>query len=137
MTSDGRTNEILGCGWAFPLRISRSGGIELARGESDIEESIRLILKTARGERRMRPLFGCTIHDLVFSPNDDTTAGLARYAVEEALGWWEPRISVENIAVTPSRDDPARLDIKIDYRVRATKDARSLVYPFYLIQQEA
>ena len=129
-------DQIVGAGWAFPLRVDGAGGIALARGESDIEQAIRIILGTVKGERRMRPNFGCAIHDLVFAPNDESTWGLARYAVEEALGWWEPRIDVDEVVVRPNPDQPSRLDIKISYRIRATKDTRTLVYPFYLITPE-
>ncbi|HEX5139676.1 MAG TPA: GPW/gp25 family protein [Dehalococcoidia bacterium] len=128
--------EIVGAGWAFPLHVDGAGGIALARGENDIEQAIRIILGTARGERRMRPNFGCAIHDLVFAPNDESTWGLARYAVEEALGWWEPRIDVEEVVVGPNPDEAARLDIEILYSIRATKDRRTLVYPFYMITPE-
>ena len=128
--------EIVGAGWAFPLHVDGAGGIALARGENDIEQAIRIILGTAKGERRMRPNFGCAIHDLVFAPNDESTWGLARYAVEEALGWWEPRIDVEEVVVGPNPDEAARLDIEILYSIRATKDRRTLVYPFYMITPE-
>ena len=129
-------HEIIGTGWAFPLSANGRGGIAMSRGETDIEQAIRIILGTAKGERRMRPNFGCQIHDLVFAPNDDSTWGLARYYVDDALAMWEPRIDVLDIAVGPNLDEPARMDISISYRVRATKDARTLVYPFYLITPE-
>jgi phage baseplate assembly protein W len=135
MTAE-RYEEIIGAGWAFPLRIDGAGGIALSRGENDIEQAIRIILGTVKGERRMRPNFGCGIHDLVFAPNDESTWGLARYAVEEALGWWEPRIDVDEVMVRPNPDEPSQLDIRISYRIRATKDARTLVFPFYLIASE-
>jgi phage baseplate assembly protein W len=129
-------HEIIGTGWAFPLGANGRGGIAMSRGETDIEQAIRIILGTAKGERRMRPDFGCQIHDLVFASNDDSTWGLARYYVDDALAMWEPRIDVLDIAVGPNLDNPARLDINLSYRVRATKDARTLVYPFYLITPE-
>ena len=128
--------EIIGSGWAFPLQVDGAGGIALAQGENDIEQAIRIILGTAKGERRMRPHFGCAIHELVFAPNDESTWGLARYAVEEALGWWEPRIDVAEVIVGPNPEQDSRLDIEINYRVRNTKDTRTLVFPFYLITPE-
>lgn len=131
-----RQHDIVGNGWAFPLQTDGRGGISLARGESDIDQAIRIILGTAKGERRMRPNFGCAIHDLLFAPNDETTWGLARYAVEEALGWWEPRIDIVELNVRASREEANRMDIRIQYRVRATKDVRALVYPFYLVTPE-
>ena len=129
-------HEIIGTGWAFPLGSNGRGGIAMSRGETDIEQAIRIILGTAKGERRMRPNFGCQIHDLVFASNDESTWGLARYYVDDALAMWEPRIDVLDIAVGPNLDQPSRMDISLTYRVRATKDARTLVYPFYLITPE-
>src|SRR5580765_276206 len=108
------------------MGVNGRGGIALANGEAAIARSIELILSTAKGERRMRPHFGCGIHDLVFAPNDATTAGLQTY-VEEAIGWWEPRVEVMNIGVAGDDEDGNMLIITIRYRVRATNDERNLV----------
>src|SRR5690349_16984571 len=101
----GSNGDFLGNGWSFPFRISPSGGIALSRQERDIEEALRIILSTAKGERHMRPHFGCGIHDLVFAPNDATTAGLIQTYVEEAIGWWEPRVEVMSIDVAGDEVD--------------------------------
>jgi uncharacterized protein len=130
------TGDFLGNGWSFPFRISPSGGIALTRQEYDIDEAIRIILSTAKGERHMRPNFGCGIHDLVFAPNNATTAGLVYTYVEEAIGWWEPRVELIDIEVTTDDVDRNMLLINITYRIRATNDERNLVYPFYLIRSE-
>jgi phage baseplate assembly protein W len=131
--SDG---DFLGNGWAFPLRISPSGGIALSHQILDIDEAIRIILATAKGERHMRPQFGCGIHDLVFAPNNPTTRGLVESYVREAIGWWEPRVEVQEVQVSSDTDDGNVLLINVLYQVRATNDERNLVYPFYLIRPE-
>ena len=125
--------DTLGIGWTFPLRTDGRGGIALSRYENDIEESIRIILSTAKGERRMRPSFGCDIHNIIFAANNATTWGLAARYVEEALGWWEPRIEVTDIDPYPDPMDHSRLLIDIKYRIKVTNDARNIVYPFYLV----
>lgn len=132
----GRPPNFLGTGWAFRTGVDGRGGIAVASDEQAIERSIRLILSTAKGERRMRPNFGCGIHDLVFFPNDATMAGLIRYHVIDALGWWEPRIQVDDVLVDIDPDEPARVLVDIRYVVKATNDERSLVYPFYTIPGE-
>lgn len=132
----GSAREFLGAGWAFPVGVDARGRIALARQERDIEEAIRIILLTPRGQRVMRPEFGCQIHDLIFAPNDATTCGLAAYYVEQALGMWEPRIRVEDVDARPDREDPSRLLIDITYEIKATHDRRSLVFPFYRIPGE-
>src|SRR4051812_33580882 len=128
--------DFLGNGWAFPLRISPSGGIALSRQKTDIEEAIRIILGTAKGERHMRPQFGCGIHDLVFAPNSPTTHGLVSGYVQDAIGWWEPRVEVLTVEVSTDGEDRNMLLINVRYRIRVTNDERNLVYPFYLIRQE-
>jgi hypothetical protein len=80
----------------------------------------------------MRPDFGCRIHELIFAPNNATSWGLVKQYVEEALGWWEPRIEVTEVDVRSDSGDTSRLLISIKYRVKATSDERTLVYPFYL-----
>jgi Bacteriophage baseplate protein W len=129
--------DFLGVGWAFPVGVDARGRIALARQERDIEEAIRIILLTPKGQRVMRPEFGCQIHDLMFAPNDATTAGLAAYYVEEALGMWEPRIHVKEVNARPDPENQGRLLIVISYEVKATHDSRSLVFPFYRIPEEA
>lgn len=128
--------DFLGRGWAFPVGVNHRGGIETVSAEADIEQSIRIILETAPGERVMRPEFGCGLHNLVFAPNSPATAGLVAYHVQEALGRWEPRIEVEEIQVAPDPRRPAVLLIEVRYRIRSTNDVRNLVYPFYRIPEE-
>lgn len=128
--------DILGSGWAFPVGIDGRGRIALARRERDIEQAIFIILATPLGQRILRPEFGCRLQELVFAPNDATTAGLAISYVEDALAQWEPRIEVLNVDAAPDPDAEERLLIHIDYEVRATHNRRSLVWPFYRIPGE-
>ena len=118
------------------MQISPSGGIALSRQVVDIDEAIRIILGTAKGERHMRPNFGCGIHDLVFEVNNATTHGAVKAYVEEAINWWEPRVEVVDVEVEPDDDERNTLLINITYKVRATNDTRNLVYPFYMIRPE-
>lgn len=128
--------DFLGTGWAFPVGVDQRGRIALARQETDIEQAIRIILLTPKGQRVLRPDFGCNIHDLMFAPNDAATAGLAAHYVEEALRMWEPRIRVLEVVAQPDDEKPERLLIEINYEIRATHDRRALVFPFYHIPGE-
>lgn len=135
----------LGKGWGFDPRQGlqlnkegeKEGEIAMASHERKIQESIWIILRTAPGERVMRPDFGCGIHEYLFAPNDTRTAGLVAFAVEEALVRWEPRIALNAVNVEPDSSDPAVLLVDIDYQVRATDTRFNLVYPFYLERGEA
>ena len=125
-------SDLLGKGWKFPIQLDEQNEIALAKGEEDIQEAIWIILSTALGERLMHPDFGCGIHDLVFAPNNTSTAGLARFYVEEALRRWEPRIDLEEVEVQADPTEPELLLISVTYRVHTTDSRYNLVYPFYL-----
>jgi uncharacterized protein len=136
------------------LRISNRGGIEMVDGESSVRQAILMLLATRPGERVMRPRYGCHLHRLVFSPNDDTTAGLAIHYVRQAIERWEPRVEVTHLDATRSKprdrqadakdfagegahstkDEsmPGLLEISLEYRVRATLQTERLVYAFDL-----
>src|SRR5262245_56205934 len=122
--------QFLGIGWAFPVAPDATGAIARSAEEQSVAESIGLILSTAKGERVMRPDFGCGIHDLVFERNTAATAGRVTQAVREALLFLEPRIVVKGIEVEPSGGEV--MQISIDYLIRSTNTAANFVFPFYL-----
>jgi phage baseplate assembly protein W len=138
--------KFLGTGWAFPLQVNDRGEVEMSGHEQDIQEAIRIILGTAKGERVMHPDFGCGIHNYVFEVINSSTLTLIETGVREALTLWEPRIDLTKVDVKmPDRDDledenedkkkgakEGELWIDIEYKVRTTNNRFNLVYPFYL-----
>src|SRR5947208_5859467 len=112
MTMPDSGDAFLGQGWKWPVQLAGpvpgpapptgpvdQRAVAMSPLEQSVRESILLIIGTARGERVMRPDFGCGIHDLVFAPNDTTTAALASHEVRESLIEFEPRIQVMNLSV--------------------------------------
>lgn len=131
-----REKEYLGQGWAFPVQMSPSGQLNLASGATDVEQSIRIILGTMPGERVMRPEFGCRAHELLFDLHNMSTEALLVHYVEEALGYWEPRITVKDVKISSERIYDGTLVVEIDYVIKTTHDERSIVYPFFLMGGE-
>jgi len=129
--SDIKGKPFLGVGLGWPVGATAKGGLQRAEYEESVRQSIWLILSTARGERVMRPDFGCGLHEFVFSMNTASTAGRVAAEVRDALLRFETRIDVRNVEVKPSGEGEVLL-ISIDYEVRATNTAFNLVYPFYL-----
>jgi phage baseplate assembly protein W len=128
------TRDFLGVGWKFPLQVTPAGRIAQARYEQRVEESIYLILSTARGERVMLPDFGCGIHELVFAPNNTHTLSVVTHLVREALTTYEPRIDVLDVQVESPPGQPNLLLIRVSYRLRDTNAMANLVYPFYITE---
>lgn len=128
------SEDFLGKGWAYPVRSDHRGNIELSETDEDIKESIRIILGTAKGERIMRPEFGCEIHDHVFSAATPATLNVIETSVEEALVRWEPRIDLEDVEAVTDDEDPNKILINIEYRVRTTNALANMVYPFHITE---
>jgi len=126
------SRQILGSGWQFPIALDRRDSIAISHHEKKIKESIMIILGTVKGERVMRPDFGCDIHDQVFDVIDASTLTLMRTAVTEALILWEPRIEVLSVNPFTEALSEGRIEIQVDYKVRYTNTDHNLVYPFYL-----
>jgi uncharacterized protein len=122
----------LGRGWAYPVQArAEDRDVEIAEHEEDVRQAVLIILQTARGERAMRPDFGAGLDDFLFEPINTATLALLKHRVEESLITWEPRIRVAAVELAPSRTERSRVDIRIEYQVRATNTFYNLVYPFY------
>ena len=121
----------LGVGWAFPPRPAPAGDVAMAAYDQDLREAVLIILQTAPGERLMRPDFGAGLGDLVFEPLSVALLALVKHRVETALVRWEPRIELDGVQVTATPGQ-GRVEVGIDYHVRATSTFYNLVYPFYL-----
>jgi uncharacterized protein len=120
----------LGKGLAFPV-APIDAALGVAEGAEKVRQSIRIILDTEPGERLMRPSFGCGLRRYLMTPNTASTRALIQRDVGDAVAAWEPRVKLEDVAVTPG-DDPALVTIAISYvHVRDGRPG-NLVYPFYL-----
>lgn len=130
-TINSEEQDYLGRGWAFPLRVSLQGGLQLSSYEQKIKEAIWIILRTGVGERLYRPDFGSRLSELVFAPLNSKTLIQIRMYVLEALQVWEPRIVIDEV-LTDSDPVRGKVDIIINYRLKDEYDIYSFVYPFYL-----
>ncbi len=126
-----QSSEFLGRGFAFPLGVDPfTGRMRMAEYEDDIRQAIFIILMTRKGERVMRPEFGCDIHDYAFGIVDYETLSRIEEAVQEALVLWEPRI--RDIEVEAYLAEAGKVNISVSYIVRTTNNPYNLVYPFYI-----
>jgi phage baseplate assembly protein W len=125
----------LGRGWRFPIEVNaHTGRVEMSEYEQDIQEAVYLILMTRKGERVMRPNFGCDIYDHLFDVVDYTVLKQMEAKVEEALIYWEPRIKEIEVSAEQSENADNCVDIQISYVVRRTNNPFNLVYPFYVYE---
>lgn len=102
------------------LKQKPQGGVQLVAGDDSVRQAVLLLLMTRRGERVMRPTYGCDLHRLMFAPNNDATANIAIHYIRTALTEWEPRIDIIHLdaQVHPNRRNI--LEIHLEYQVRTT-----------------
>lgn len=133
MTELEKIRGFLGIGFHFPIQVEEATGkMKTVSLEEDIMQAIPIILMTRKGERVMRPDFGCNIHDYIFGTMDYTTLVQMENAVRDALIRWEPRIRDIEVHIDDSQERTGTLYIEINYLVRSTNNPFNLVYPYYV-----
>lgn len=123
----------LGIGWSFPPVFDRrKKGVSMVSGETDIKESLQILLATKVGERVVQPGYGSNLDDLMFESITNTFLTLIRSQIERAIAFYEPRIEVKRINLLTDRIPEGVLLIELDYVVRSTNTRNNLVFPYYL-----
>ena len=112
---------IFGRGISFPPRVGADGRVAWSEGETNVRESIRVILMTEQRERIGLPDFGGSLGTFLFEPNIVETHHSIQERIDRALAEWEPRVRVESIDVEPEPDDPEAATATITYRLVATQ----------------
>ena len=131
--SNGNGKEFLGCGWKFPPSFDKSKrNAEMASNREDIEQSLEILLGTQKGERVMRPDYGCNLDEMVFESFNLSLKTYMADMVKTAILYHEPRIEPLEVKVDDSFIHEGRVMIEIDYLIRSTNSRFNMVYPFYL-----
>ncbi|MFI9550365.1 GPW/gp25 family protein [Nonomuraea endophytica] len=121
----------VGTGWRFPVTWDGAGGVPTVGGEQVVMQSIGLIVRTALGERVMRPDFGADADRHVFEPRSEQTCFRLAFEVRQALLRFEPRVIVDRVEALPAGTEENRIDVTIEFRIDSHRRPTSLVLPFY------
>jgi hypothetical protein len=123
---------ILGRGISFPPRVGADGRVAWSEGETNIRESIQVILKTNLRERIALPEFGGSLGQFLFEPNTTATRRELQDRIAKALATWEPRVVIESIAVDGVPDDPEAALATIQYKLVATQASERVSLTVFL-----
>ena len=118
--------QLYGRGMAFPPRVGEDGRIAWSEGETNIRESIQIVLQTEERERIRLPQFGAGLQRYLFEPNTVSTRFQIQDRVTKALQVWEPRISVSGVDVQEDPADPQSAIVTIEYKLVATQVRQSV-----------
>ena len=104
----------------FPPRVGSDGRMRWSEGETNIRESIRIVLSTDKNERIALADFGAGLMRFLFEPNNTATHARIADAITTALARWEPRLAVESVDVAEDPADRTSAIATIAYRLVAT-----------------
>jgi phage baseplate assembly protein W len=114
--------QLYGRSMSFPPRVGPDGRVAWSEGDTNIRESIEIILETQPRERINLPSFGGGLRDFLFEPNTVATRFRIQDRVTKALAFWEPRITVTSVTVEPDPNDDQAAVATIEYRLVATQE---------------
>ncbi|PCK08964.1 MAG: hypothetical protein COA42_06395 [Alteromonadaceae bacterium] len=125
----------LGSGWSFPPTFeSANKGLNMTNGDTNIGQSIDLILQTPLGSRSLSVDYGSLLHEFVFRKIDATLQEEMEKSIYNTLLQNEPRIEVNNINVEVVDYAGGSLAIEIDYSVIESNSRHNHVYPFSVLE---
>lgn len=125
-------DEIIGTGMKTPIVPDGRGRLGYVGDQDNIEQSLRILLQTNVRERVMRATFGTTLREQLFTPGSERGLRAMERSVADALRDFEPRVEALDIRAEPEPSDRTRINLRIDYQVRASYVRGSLIFPFYI-----
>jgi phage baseplate assembly protein W len=85
--------------------------------EDTLKTSIRNILLTKKGTRRMQPKFGADLYQFLFQPFDEITANEIGDTIIEQINMWDSDLTVTDVSIGVDQDNNA-YHIAISFKAR-------------------
>lgn len=136
-------SSIQGSCLSFPFRPDVRGTLATISNKSAIiEESIRSIVETRQGERKMIPNYG--IPDWTFSVMDAGFTARIAFFIEEQIRQYEPLVEEVTARIGALFDEefiPGFVEdqqiaaVSIEYKERGSNQPRNLVFPTWQLRQ--
>ena len=72
-----------------------------------VKQSIKNLLLTRPGERPFQPNLGSELYSILFEPMDAVTVETLKGVITTCIGNYEPRVKLQEVAVSPNYDENA------------------------------
>ena len=123
----------LGTGWSFPPTFDKiSGTVKMVADETDIYQSLHILLSTQLKERVMRSDFGCDLTALLYENITITLLTKIKGLIENAILLYEPRVDLLDVDFSMVEPNNGLINIEITYKIRATNSRKNHVFPYYI-----
>ena len=103
-------------GWKFPIQVDKSTGrIMTIEDNENVKQSISIILKTEKYERKIFPTFGTNMRSYMFEVVDQNFISMVESTISGSLKKWESHIKDLNVNVRALSGPICRVETTIDY----------------------
>ncbi len=122
-------------GWPLLPVPDDNGALQWPDLAGSVAQHLRVLLATRPGELLMTPDYGAGLQNWLYQPNTLATRARMRERIEEMVGRYEPRVSVDRIEVwdlseveergiaTDPAERGAEVRVEVHYRLRRTGEA--------------
>lgn len=112
--------------FSFPFKKGDLAFPKEAKDAAAIKASVIQIITTQRGERVMRPDFGCNAFSYVFENNNENFRTNTEREIRLAITRWETRVRVDSVRITTDDiTEPGQILITIVYTITSTGEVDS------------
>jgi phage baseplate assembly protein W len=110
-------------GLTLPLQMSTNTFNQSYDNLVQLKSNVKNLLLTQKGERIAQPNFGTNLHKLLFEPNDGTLEDKIYQAVDSAIRYWLPQLSIAdiNIEATDEMKDLNEVGVSITFTANYNK----------------
>jgi phage baseplate assembly protein W len=108
------------------LEPQQDGDITRDVSEDAIENSLKNIILTMQGSRRMLPSFASSIHNILFEPMTDETANLIRFKIVDIINRWDNRVDIKAINIKQDPDNNL-YECYFEFNIKGFKDETKTV----------
>lgn len=113
---------------AWPLSFDENGSARLNGLDEDIKQSLYLLLSTSRGERLMRPEYGCDLTQFAFESVDHSLISRIRSEILRSISRYEPRVDNVTVDISGTGESVGALIITISYVIRENSHEQELSF---------
>ena len=123
----------LGTGWSFPPTF-QIDGVEMVSDDTDIAQSLEILMSTSLGERIMLPDYGCDLRAYLFDSINNSKIYFLKELVTTAIIKYEPRVVLNDVIIDATGYQDGLIKIQIDYSVQTSNTRFNLVFPYYRVE---
>ncbi|MGN1119781.1 MAG: GPW/gp25 family protein [Oscillospiraceae bacterium] len=115
----------------YPLEIGDNGEAALNSLDDEIAQSLVLLLSTRKGERVMRPNYGCDLEQFAFESINYTLLSRIEREIKTAIAQYEPRVCDVTVSMDLGNEHevtPETLLITISYQIAENAHEQSMSF---------